>query len=166
MVLSQRQRPGAQSGVAKPVLSSSLLGACRDSSKPALKNRVVPPLPRTPSPHPRKPVSSQVHNNLCFITFPHAKCVSAFFIRFLRLRWMRARWEPDTGYKRQRFSNEFEIYKTQKQIWLQYTTWPFIRLEITLQKSFWPDFRVEWMLGYHRLTLRSGLVLQEFFNFL
>jgi len=41
-----------------------------------------------------------------------------FFVGVLRIRLMKESSEPDVQYKRQRFSNEFKIYKTQKQIWL------------------------------------------------
>lgn len=61
-------------------------------------------------------------NYLCFTAFSHAKCVARIFffifVGVLRIRLMKESSEPDIQHKRQRFSNEFKIYKTQKQIWL------------------------------------------------
>lgn len=84
---------------------------------------------------PGEPVPPQVRNNLCFNAFPHAKCVSAFFIRFLRLRLMRVRWEADTGVwetKGSVMSSKFT--KHGSKCGFNTPVWPFIRLEITLQK--------------------------------
>lgn len=76
MALSQRWEPGG-SEWENPVCFSVFLGSCRAGSE---KQRPA-----------WEPVPPQVRSNLCFITFPHARGVSAFFIRFLRLRLMRAR---------------------------------------------------------------------------
>lgn len=48
----------------------------------------------------------------------HTQNVLHVFVGVLRIRLMKESSEPDVQYKRQRFSNEFKIYKTQKQIWL------------------------------------------------
>lgn len=55
----------------------------------------------------------------CFITSPRVQCFSAFLMMCFQAQ-IDGGGSQARGWKRQGFSNEFEVYKTQKPIWLQY----------------------------------------------